>query len=49
MQRERERKLGGGARGSVVVKALWYEPEDRGSRPHKVNEFFQLTQSFQPH
>jgi hypothetical protein len=32
-----------GAHCSVVVKALYYTPEGRGSRPDEVNEFFQFT------
>jgi hypothetical protein len=30
----------GGARGSVVVKALCYKPVSRGSETDEVNEFF---------
>jgi hypothetical protein len=29
-------------RGSVVVKALWYNPEGRGPRPDEVNDVYQL-------
>jgi hypothetical protein len=28
------------ADGSLVVEALFYKPEGRGSRPDEVNEFF---------
>jgi hypothetical protein len=37
------------ARGKVVVEALRYKTEGRGSRPDEVTEFYQFTSSFRPH
>jgi hypothetical protein len=41
---------GGGPAVAGVVDELRYKPRKvADSRPNEVNEFFQLTQSFQPH